>query len=135
MQMHIAILGWLFIGSGILTGLIAFVVIFIGQIIARSPVPFPPDVPAGVPNFITWIMARVGLGMTALAAGTAAAGVGLLQYRSWGRGLTVVMSVFMLFHFPVGTAIAIYAFWVLFSEEGREFYKSRSADTITVSGI
>lgn len=135
MQMHITILGWLFIGSGILTGLIAFVIIFIGQVIMRSPVPFPPDVPIGTITFISWILAMVGLGMTALAAGTAAAGVGLLQYRNWGRGLTVVMSVFMLFHFPIGTGIGIYAFWVLFSEEGREYYKSRSVDTITVSGI
>jgi hypothetical protein len=45
------------------------------------------------------------------------------------------MSVFMLFNFPIGTAIAVYAFWVLFGEEGRQYYKSRSVDTITESGL
>jgi hypothetical protein len=135
MQMHVTILAWLFIGSGILTGLIAFVIIFVGQIITRSPFPFPPDMPPGAPNFAAWILSMVGLGLTALAAGTAAAGVGLLQYRNWGRVLTVIMSVFMIFNFPVGTAIAVYAFWVLFGEEGRQYYKSRSVDTITESGI
>jgi hypothetical protein len=135
MQMHITILAWLFIGSGILTGLIALVLLFIGQVITRSPIPLPPDVSVEMPAFASWILAMVGLGMTALAAGTAAAGVGLLQYRNWGRVLTVVMSVFMLFNFPIGTAIGIYAFWVLFSREGQEYYKARSVDTMTESGI
>jgi hypothetical protein len=135
MQMHVTILAWLFIGSGILTGLVAFVLILIGQIVTHAPFPVPPDVPPGMPHFASWVLAMIGLGMLALAAGTAAAGVGLLQYRNWGRTLTIIMSVFMLFSFPIGTAIGVYGFWVLFSQEGREFYKSRATDTMTESGI
>ena len=37
-------------------------------------------------------------------------------------------------HAPIGTAIAVYAFWVLFSQEGQEYYKARSASTMTMSG-
>ncbi len=130
MNMHINILAWLFIGSGILTGAVAFIVIFAGQVISRGPVPFPPDVPAEMPHFVGWITGVVGLGLTALAAGVTAAGVGLLQYSNWARGLATVMSVFMLFHFPIGTGIAIYAFWVLFSNEGQQYYKARAASTM-----
>ena len=87
-----------------------------------------------MPHFIAWITTMVGMGAMALAAGVAAAGVGLLQYRTWARVLAVIMAVFMLFHFPIGTAIAAYAFWVLFSQEGQEYYKARSASTMTMSG-
>ena len=90
--------------------------------------------PFGVPHFIGWVTSVIGLGAMALAAGVAAAGVGLLQYRSWARVLAIIMSVFLLFHFPIGTVIAIYAFWVLFSREGQEYYNARSASTMTMSG-
>lgn len=41
------------------------------------------------------------------------AGIGLLKYRNWGRLLTFVVSVIGLIDFPIGTAISIYALWVL----------------------
>ena len=40
------------------------------------------------------------------------------------------MAILLLFKFPIGTAIAIYAFWVLFSQEGQEYYKTRAASTM-----
>jgi zinc-ribbon domain len=133
MAMHINILAWLLIGSGILTGIGALAVMFAGQVMRHLPF-LPPDMPAGMPQFVSWIATVVGLGLAALAAGVAAAGVGLLQYREWARTLTIIMAVFLLFHFPIGTAVAIYAFWVLFSREGEEYYKTRSAGTMAVSG-
>ena len=61
----------------------------------------------------------------------AAGGIGLLQYRSWGRVVAIVMAVLLVFNFfPVGLILAIYAFWVLFSQEGQEHYKTRSAATV-----
>jgi hypothetical protein len=130
MNMHTNILAWLFIGTGVLLGLVALTVIFTGQLILRLPIPFPPDVPAGMPHFIGWITAMVGLGITCAGACVAAAGIGLLQYENWGRILTIIVSALLLFQFPVGTAIAVYAFWVLFSDEGRAHYKMRSAGTM-----
>ena len=41
------------------------------------------------------------------------AGVGLLYFRSWGRILTFVVSILGLIDFPMGTALGIYALWVL----------------------
>ena len=135
MDMHINILGWLLVANGILTGMFALMILFAGQIFRHLPIQFPPDVPLGIPHFVGWITSVVGLGAMALAAGVAAAGVGLLQYRSWARVLAIIMAVFLLFHFPIGTVVGVYAFWVLFSHEGQEYYNARSASTMPMSGI
>ena len=42
-----------------------------------------------------------------------AAGIGLLKRRQWARVLTLVLAVFDLMAIPIGTAFAVYAFWVL----------------------
>jgi hypothetical protein len=52
-----------------------------------------------------------------------------LQYRSWARTFATIVAVLLLFHFPIGTAVAVYAFWVLFSQEGQQYYRSRSENT------
>jgi hypothetical protein len=134
MATHITILGWLLIASGILSAIGGMVVLFASQVIRRLPVPIADGMPGGIPPFVSWITSVVGLSILAVAAATAAAGVGLLEYRSWARMFTIVVAVLLLFHFPIGTGIAIYAFWVLFSDEGQRYYKSRSESTMTVSG-
>ena len=125
--MHIHILGWLFISCAVLVGIVGMVMIFAGQLIEHLPIVWPAEFPFGVVNLAGSLAVVAGLAILAIAAGVAAAGIGLLQYRSWGRVLAIVMSVLFLFKFPFGTAIAIYAFWVLFSEEGREHYQTLAA--------
>ena len=127
MNLHITILSWLFIGHAILMGFVGMVVIFASQLVRRLPIPWPPDFPEAMVPFIGSVIVIVGFAILALAAGVAAAGIGLLQYRSWGRVLAIVMAVLLLFHFPIGTAFAIYAFWVLFSPEGQNHYGNHSA--------
>jgi hypothetical protein len=134
MDMHINILGWLLIGIGILTGILAFMILFAGQVIRHLPIPFPPEVRMAMPELISWVASIVGLATAALGAGIAGAGVGLLQYRSWARVLAIIMAVLLVFHFPIGTIIAAYAFWVLFSREGQDYYRARSESTMTTSG-
>jgi hypothetical protein len=41
------------------------------------------------------------------------AGIGLLQFRSWARTLTIILSAISLLNFPFGTALGIYGLWVL----------------------
>jgi hypothetical protein len=130
MKMHINILGWLFVGCGVLLGLLGVTMIFAGQIIGHLPVSWPAEFPFTMAHFAGWISAVIGLTTLALAAGVAAAGAGLLQYRSWARVLSIIMSIFLLFKFPVGTAIGVYGLWVLFSQEGQEYYKARAASTM-----
>jgi hypothetical protein len=130
--MHINILGWLFVGCGILFGLLGFMMIFAGQLLQRLPLiaPVPPDFPVPMAHFAGWVAGVIGLFVIAMGGGVAAAGVGLLQYKSWGRVLAIIMAILMLFKFPIGTAVGIYALWVLFSHEGQEYYRARAASTM-----
>jgi hypothetical protein len=134
MNMHVTILGWLLVGSGILTAIGGTIVFFAGLVFRNMPVPIPPDVPAGLPPLLARLASLIGFGILALAAATVAAGVGLLQYRDWARIFAIITAALLIFHFPIGTAVAVYAFWVLFSEEGQRYYKSRSESTMTASG-
>jgi zinc-ribbon domain len=134
MGMHISILGWLLVGSGILTAIGGLIVLFAGQFIRHLPMGIAQGMPPGIPPFAAWITSMVGISILTVAAATAAAGVGLLEYRSWARVFAIVIAVLLLFHFPLGTGVAIYAFWVLFSQEGQQYYKTRSESTMTAGG-
>lgn len=50
------------------------------------------------------------------------AGIGLLHHRSWARVLTIIMSALHLFNFPLGTALGVYGFWVLFSQKSQNVF-------------
>ncbi len=52
-------------------------------------------------------------------------GIGLLRYENWGRILIVIVSIFNFFHFPIGTIIAFYSLFVLFSSATSQLF-SRS---------
>jgi hypothetical protein len=133
MNMHITILAWLLIGNAILTGIVGLIVLFGGQVFRHLPIP-PGDLPMGFRPGISWLISMLALCILTVAGAIAAAGVGLLEYRSWARVLATIMAVLLIFHFPIGTAIAVYAFWVLFSDEGQRYYKSRSESTMSASG-
>lgn len=45
------------------------------------------------------------------------AGIGLLQFKPWGRILGIIMSAINLLNVPVGTAIGIYGLWALLNRE------------------
>jgi hypothetical protein len=54
-------------------------------------------------------------------------GIGLIKYREWARILALILAAFMLIGFPFGTAMGIYAFWVLLSNEGSASYRRVSS--------
>lgn len=45
------------------------------------------------------------------------AGIGLYRRKEWARILTIVISVIVLFNFPLGTAIGIYSIWAMVQPE------------------
>lgn len=45
------------------------------------------------------------------------AGFGLYRRKEWARILTIVISVIILFNFPLGTAIGIYSIWAMVQPE------------------
>jgi len=134
MTMHVNVLAWIYIGCAILTGILGFVMLFASRLITRLPIPWPPEMPPAIVPFIGSIVVFAGMVTIVMAGAIAAAGIGLLQYRNWGRILAAIMAVFLVLKIPVGTAIAIYTFWVLFSEEGRNHYKTRSAAVAHAEG-
>lgn len=107
MQKHVRILGWLQICLGVidlLIGLTAFGVLSgIGLLSG--------DVTAmGVMSLIGGF---AGTFMLIMALPNLICGIGLL--RNWGGWVivvAVVLGVFNMLKFPIGTAIALYTFWI-----------------------
>jgi hypothetical protein len=50
------------------------------------------------------------------------AGIGLLKRREWARILTIILGVFHLFGFPIGTAIGVYTLYVLLNDQTKPLF-------------
>lgn len=70
------------------------------------------------------VMIPVGLLLMAFLLFTA---FGLLRRRRWGRILALISTVLFVWLFPLGTALAIYAWWFLHSEGGKRLYSKQSS--------
>jgi hypothetical protein len=70
------------------------------------------------------VMIPVGLLLMAFLLSTA---YGLLRRRPWGRILALVSTVLFVWFFPLGTALAIYTWWFLHSEGGKQLYSKKSS--------
>lgn len=76
--------------------------------------------------FVTSGIAAVVGGFLALTSlPSIIGGIGLLQRKDWARILVMIVAVFHLLNVPVGTAVAIYTFWVLLQDETRAIFRPR----------
>jgi hypothetical protein len=107
MQQHVSILGWLFIVGNALFLLIGGFVFTLLTGLGQTVI--DPEARAILPL----VGSTVGLLLALLSVPGLAAGYGLLTRKPWARVLGIVVAVLGLFNFPVGTAIGIYALWVL----------------------
>ena len=135
-DLHVKVLGWLVIAHAATTALIGLIIMFGGQFLQKFLLNNPdilldggqgPPPPPEVIAIIAPAAFVIGTLVLLFSVPSIAAGVGLLRYRSWGRVLTIVLSILRLIEFPFGTATAIYSFWVLLSRGGKNFYTARSA--------
>ena len=62
--------------------------------------------------------------MVVLALPGLAAGIGLLKGKSWGRMLAMIVGLFHLFNFPLGTALGAYTLWVLLQGSAAAYFGS-----------
>jgi len=127
MERHITLLGILFICYH-LTAIAAAIIILItfmwisalGGEAMRHALDWLPFVPMNIFSIIGWAVS--GVMITAALPGLIA-GIGLVHFRNWARIVALITAVFMLFIIPVGTMLAVYAFWVLFSDKSVKLFK------------
>ena len=111
MEQHIKLIAIFNITLGSLlafVGLIAFV-FFTGLGVASGD-------PTAIP--ILGVIGTVGLVfMAGFGLPGILGGIGLLNRKEWARILVIAASCIGLFAFPIGTALSVYSFWVLFNDE------------------
>jgi len=54
-------------------------------------------------------------------------GYGLMNFRPWARILGIVLAALNLLNVPIGTAVSLYAFWVLLKPETEAMFKAAPA--------
>ena len=128
---HVQILGWLRIIGAALTAVIGLgLLMFL----------------AGIGVFATWesgeaapfwvlsmVSLFVGGLMVLLALPSLLAGIGLLRRKEWGRILALIVGVFDLFNFPIGTLIAAYSFYVLLQNSAAAYFAGTTTSLTTTS--
>ena len=116
MQQHVTIVGWLYIIGHVMSivigGCVFVLMTSIGFVI-RDPEALPILSIVG-----TW----TALFLTVLALPGLIAGIGLLKRQMWGRILAIIVAFFGLINFPIGTAISIYALFVLLQNAAAEYF-------------
>jgi hypothetical protein len=118
-ERHIRILAWLWLIRGLLLVLAAVVTliacffsgVFSGSLIETLVTPLVGLMVA----FVLFLFALPSL----------AAGMGLLDGKSWSRVLAMVLGVFAFFDLPLGTALCIYTFWTLWGREADAHFEGR----------
>ncbi len=134
MAQHVKILGVLHIISGALMGVGALVVLLVFGgaagligIAGRGE----PGAQVAAP-LLGFVGTALFLFLLLLSVPSFVAGIGLINFRSWARILTIVLSVFHLFSIPIGTALGVYGFWVLLSHRGAELFNGPPGPPVRV---
>ena len=108
-QQHIRVVALLTLAGGVLALVPALIVLVTGgALFAAGGMGF-----SGEGMLAGGIVGIVGFFLLLLGLPSIIAGFGLLARKRWARPLTIVLSLFNIFAFPVGTALAAYQLWVL----------------------
>jgi len=120
MEKHLHVLGILFIVYGVM-GLIGAATVFIiffgtaafgGYYLGFGHWPFIAN---AFSLFITVLIAF-------LSIPSIVAGWGILRHQAWGRILGLILGILMLFEFPFGTALGVYALWAFLSKDAIKLF-------------
>jgi hypothetical protein len=119
---HVDLLALLLNVSAILAGLTAasLLALGLGALGAAAGVgagSSDTDVAAG---FAAVLFIGVTITLGAFAGACAATAAGLHRRRPWSRPAALVLALVLLVIVPFGTALGIYAFWVLLRQRARE---------------
>ncbi|MCX6622837.1 MAG: hypothetical protein NTY38_17580 [Acidobacteria bacterium] len=126
MENHVRILGYLYTvlsALGILAGIIVLLVMGGAAGIVSGTAGDDAQVAAPIVGGIGLV---ISIFLVAVSLPGLAAGIGLLQWRSWARVLAIVVSGLNLLSIPIGTAIGIYGLWVLLSAETQRLFDQKA---------
>jgi hypothetical protein len=116
MEHHVRILGVIYVILGLLHLLLAggILVLMVGIGAAAGD------------RQTAWIIGGVGMTVATVIAvlsiPTIVTGIGLQRFRPWSRIVALMLAIFNLFSFPIGTAVGIYALWVLLHERTEQLF-------------
>jgi len=125
MDRHIKILGVLNIVWGALSAIagLTILLIFGGAYAVVGLVTHQSPQAAIALPFIAMVGAAVSLFLLILSVPSIVAGIGLYCFKPWSRLLAIIVSALHLLHIPFGTALGIYGFWVLLSEDSQRYFQ------------
>jgi hypothetical protein len=83
----------------------------------------PPPTP-----FIVVIFVFIGFFSLVMTVPSVVAGYALLKRRRWAKVAGIVAGVTAATSFPIGTAVAVYTFWFLFSDVGKQLYGGKNPE-------
>ena len=116
MEVHVKSLGLLYILAGGFGGLasLVFFLLMAGPAGAAAYGPISGYMITG------WMVL-----MLLLAIPSIVAGIGLMSFRRWARAMATIIAILQLLNFPLGTALGMYALWVLLSAEADPLFSPR----------
>ena len=127
METHVRILAWFNLvlgGLGVLFAAITFAGGSLIPAIIAAAAGEAGILPASILQAIVTVVVGVIL---VLSLPTLILGFGLYNLRPWARILGIVLAAIHLLNFPLGTAISLYAFWVLLKPETAALFQRRQA--------
>jgi hypothetical protein len=119
MAQHVRTLGWCFIFySGFLMLIAVIVAVVMGGIGVASGDRQGMIISGAIAGAVTIIL--IVLSLPGLIAG-----FGLLKFRPWARILALIIGALHVFSFPFGTALCVYAFWVLLNAQTTPLFETQ----------
>lgn len=103
---------------------LGFVGFMLGNIYNRSQEMGGPPPPA----FLGVILVFAGIFNIVTTIPSIVAGYALLKRRRWAKVAGIVGGVVAAMSFPIGTAVAVYTFWFLFSDVGKQLYDVKNQE-------
>ena len=125
MSSHVDLVGVLFVIWGLLTALVGLSTLALG--IAAASLITSAGRGGGGGQFAAGLTAAafITLAIIAMTWGAAHVSVGLSvrRHKAWARLLALMFGSVDLLLLPYGTALGVYALWVLLNEEGKGLFK------------
>lgn len=126
MEVHVKVLAWLNVVLGGLGVVFALAAMASAQWLAHLL--HNVNAEFEVPVALIQVVVTVVLGTILVSSlPCLILGFGLLNFRPWARILGLVLSALLLLNFPFGTAVALYAFWVLLKPETEALFTAGAA--------